>query len=187
MQASGVLKTIAVSLSKIANDIRLLASGPRFGYGEISLPSLQPGSSIMPGKINPVLPEVVVQVAAQVMGNDLAVSLGGAGGYFELNTMMPLIARNLLESIGILASSTRQFAERCVKGIKPNPEKAASTVEGNLSLATFLAPVIGYDQAAALAHEALESGGNVRDLALQKKLLEPDKLEELLSNLAQED
>jgi fumarate hydratase class II len=186
VQASGALKTIAISLAKVANDLRLLASGPRFGYGEINLPVLQPGSSIMPGKINPVIPEVVVQVSAQVMGNDLAISLGGLGGYFELNTMMPLIARNLLESIDLLAAASEQFAQNCISGITPNVEKAASTVEGNLSLATFLAPAIGYDKAAELAHQVLETGRTVRELALEQNLLDEAELDRLLGDPANE-
>ena len=186
VMASGALKAIAVSLHKIANDIRFLASGPRFGLGELVLPTVQPGSSIMPGKVNPVICEAVIQASAQVMANDAAVMLGGAGGYFELNTMMPLIARNLLESIGLLAASAKTLAERCVDGLKVDEEHARSTVEGNLSLATFLAPAIGYDKAAALAHEAHQTGRNVRELALEKNLLPEDELERLLSNLTGE-
>lgn len=180
---SGALRGLAVSLTKIANDIRWLASGPRMGLGEISIPSLQPGSSIMPGKINPVVPEAVIQAAAQVTGNDLTIALGGQGGYFELNTMQPLIAYNLLQSIELMSGAALTFAEKCIDGIEPDLERTAASLEGNLSLVTFLAPAIGYDQAAALAHEAHEEGKNIRELALEKGLLSEEELDGLLKNL----
>ena len=153
-EASGALKSLAVSLSKIANDIRWLASGPRCGLGEINLPSLQPGSSIMPGKVNPVIPEVVIQVAAQVIGNDAAISLGCQGGYFELNTMLPLIAHNLLQSISLLTSAATLFADKCIDGISANAERCAANIERSLALATYLVPLIGYDRASEIAKEA---------------------------------
>ncbi len=180
VEASGALKTLAVALIKIANDIRWLASGPRCGLGEISLPATQPGSSIMPGKINPVICESVLQVAAQTIGNDAAVTLGGLYGNFELNVMMPLIARNLLESIEILAGVSRIFKEKCIDGIQPNRAQCESTIERGLMLSTSFAPVIGYDQAAALAKEAYQSGKTIREVALSKKVLPPEKIAEIL-------
>ncbi|MEK7315281.1 MAG: class II fumarate hydratase, partial [Candidatus Eisenbacteria bacterium] len=148
VEASGALRTIAVSLTKIANDLRWLASGPRCGLGEISLPSLQPGSSIMPGKVNPVIPEMTLMVAAQVMGNDLTIGVAGASGNFELNVMMPVIAYNLLQSIEILTSAARLLAERCVAGVTANRERCEELVEKSLAMVTALAPKIGYDAAA---------------------------------------
>lgn len=167
--ASGGLRTIAVSLSKIANDLRWLASGPRCGLGEITLPSLQPGSSIMPGKINPVIPEAVIQVAAQVIGNDAAIMLGGLGGSFELNTMMPLIAYNLLQSIELLANVVETFSEKCVRGTTANRGNCAGNIQKSLALATYLVPHIGYDQAAAVAKSAYESGKTVKEVLLAEK------------------
>lgn len=169
--ASGALKGAAVGLTKIANDLRWLASGPRCGLGEITLPSLQPGSSIMPGKINPVIPEVVIQAAAQVVGNDAAVTLGGQFGAFELNTMLPLIAHNLLQSIELLGNSARLFAERCIDGIEANRERCRTSIEQSLALATYLAPVIGYDEASAVSREAFATGRTIRELVLEKGLL----------------
>ena len=182
VEASGVLKTDAVSLMKIANDIRWLASGPRCGIGEIMIPDLQPGSSIMPGKVNPVLPEVMMQVAAQVIGNDAAITIGGQGGNFELNTMLPLIAYNLLQSIGILAAAVNAFAEKCVDGIIANKEKCASTVDKSIALVTPLVPVIGYDTAAAIAKEARETGKTIREVALQNRILSEKELDRLLAD-----
>jgi fumarate hydratase class II len=167
---SGALKSLAVSLVKIANDIRLLASGPRCGLGEITLPSLQPGSSIMPGKINPVIPESVIQVAAQVMGNDTAVMLGGQWGYFELNTMLPLIAHNLLQSIELLSTSSKLFAEKCINDITANAENCAENIEKSLAMATYLVPHIGYDRAALIAKKAFETGKTVREIAKEEGL-----------------
>jgi fumarate hydratase, class II len=170
VEASGTLKTIAVSLIKIANDIRWLASGPRCGLGEIHLPELQPGSSIMPGKINPVIPEVVVQVAAQVIGNDATITFCGQGGHFQLNAMMPVMAYSLMQSISLLSAATTAFAEKCIDGIRPNPAVCRANVDKSLYLATVLAPIIGYDRAAALAAKAYETGKSIREVAE----LEPD-------------
>ena len=165
VELSGALKTVAVSLTKIANDIRLMGSGPRAGLAEIFLPELQKGSSIMPGKVNPVLPEVVTQVAAQVIGNDAAITVGGMQGHFELNVFIPLMARNLLDSIGLLASASRLFAERCVDGIEANRELCERYAELTLSAATALNPYIGYDKAAEIVKEAASSGRSLRDVA----------------------
>ncbi len=165
VELSGALKTVAVSLTKIANDIRLMGSGPRAGLAEIFLPELQKGSSIMPGKVNPVLPEVVTQVAAQVIGNDAAITVGGMQGHFELNVFIPLMARNLLDSIGLLASASRLFAERCVDGIEANRELCERYAELTLSAATALNPYIGYDKAAEIVKEAASSGRPLRDVA----------------------
>src|SRR5688572_10019724 len=158
VEASGVLKTIAVGLSKIANDIRWLASGPRCGIGEISLPETQPGSSIMPGKVNPVIAESVLMVAAQVIGNDLAVTIGGQAGVFELNVMMPVMAHNVLESIRLLAASANNLTDRCVDGIEANEERCKEMIEKSLAMCTALAPVIGYDAAAGIAKESYKTG-----------------------------
>jgi fumarate hydratase class II len=179
VEASGALKTVAVSLMKIANDIRWLSSGPRCGIGEIVLPDLQPGSSIMPGKVNPVLPEVMLQVATQVIGNDTAITIGGQAGNFELNTMLPLIAYNLLQSIEILASAVKVFTEKCVAGITANKEKCVSTVDKSIALVTPLVPIIGYDKAAAIAKEARETGKTIRDIALENKILPEAELDKL--------
>ncbi len=165
VETSGALKTVAVSLTKIANDLRLMGSGPRAGLAEIFLPELQKGSSIMPGKVNPVLPEVVTQVAAQVIGNDAAITVGGMQGHFELNVFVPLMARNLLDSIGLLASSTRLFAEKCIDGIEANREVCERFAELTLSAATALNPYIGYDKAAEIVKEAAASGRPLRDVA----------------------
>ena len=153
VETSGELKTIAISLHKIANDIRFIASGPRAGLGEINLPEVQPGSSIMPGKINPVISESVIQVVAQVVGNDVSVTLAGQGGYFELNTMMPVAAHNILKAISLLATSAHNFADQCVKGITAT-SVGPEMVEKGLMLGTALAPAIGYDAAAALSKDA---------------------------------
>jgi fumarate hydratase class II len=167
---------------KIANDIRWIASGPRCGIGEILLPDLQPGSSIMPGNINPVMPEVLMQVAAQVIGNDTAITIGGQAGNFELNTMLPLIAYNLLQSIEILSSAVKVFTEKCVNDITANKEKCASTVDKSIALVTPLVPIIGYDRAAAIAKEARETGKTIREIALEKKILQEEEIEKLLKN-----
>ena len=165
VEASGALKTVAVSLTKIANDIRLMGSGPRAGLAEIALPELQKGSSIMPGKVNPVIPEVVTQVSAQVIGNDAAITVGGLQGHFELNVFVPMIARNLLGSIGLLASASRLFAEKCVDGIEPNRETLERYAELTLSAATALNPYIGYDRATEIVKEAAASGRSLREVA----------------------
>jgi fumarate hydratase class II len=183
VEASGAVKTVAVSLTKIANDIRWLASGPRCGLGEINIPSLQPGSSIMPGKVNPVIPEVVVQVAAQVIGNDATITLGGQSGVFELNVMLPVIAYNLLESIDLLAVATVRFKEKCVDGITANEEKCRSTIEQSLALATALVPVIGYEKAAAVAQEAFRTGKTVRQTALEENVLPEEELNEIFDRM----
>jgi fumarate hydratase class II len=165
VEASGALKTVAVSLTKIANDLRLLASGPRAGLAEITLPELQKGSSIMPGKVNPVIPEVVTQVSAQVIGNDTAITVGGLQGHLELNVFVPLIARNLLDSIRLLAAGARLLAEKCVDGIEANREQAERYAELTLSAATALNPYIGYDKATEIVKEAAASGRPLRDVA----------------------
>jgi fumarate hydratase, class II len=165
VEVSGALKTVAVSLTKIANDLRLMASGPRTGLAEIRLPELQKGSSIMPGKVNPVIPEVVTQVSAQAIGNDAAVTVGAMQGHFELNVFIPVIARNLLESVRLLASASRLFAERCVDGIEANREACERYAELTLSAATALNPYIGYDLATEIVEEAAASGRPLRDVA----------------------
>jgi fumarate hydratase, class II len=165
VEASGALKVVAVSLTKIANDIRLMGSGPRAGLAEIRLPELQKGSSIMPGKVNPVIPEVVTQVAAQVIGNDAAVTAGGMQGHFELNVFVPLIARNLIESIKLLASAARLFDEKCVRGIEANRENLERYAELTLSAATALNPYVGYDKASEIVKEAAASGRSLREVA----------------------
>ena len=165
VEASGALKVVAVSLTKIANDLRLMGSGPRAGLAEIFLPELQKGSSIMPGKVNPVIPEVVTQVAAQVIGNDTAITVGGMGGHFELNVYIPLMARNLLDSIGLLASASRLLAEKCVDGIEANRERNEQYAESTLAAATALNPYIGYDKVAEIVQEAMSSGRPLREVA----------------------
>jgi fumarate hydratase, class II len=177
---SGALKTCAVALTKIANDIRWLGSGPRGGLGEIRLPELQPGSSIMPGKVNPVIPESLLMICAQVMGHDAAITWGCASGNFELNAMMPVIAYDLLDSIELLSAGVRNFTQRCVKGIEANREKAGALVEQSLAMATALTPEIGYERAAAIAKEAYETGRTVREIALEKSGLPQQKIAELL-------
>jgi fumarate hydratase class II len=168
VEASGALKAVAVSLTKIANDIRYLGSGPRAGLGEIRLPELQKGSSIMPGKVNPVIPEVVTQVAAQVIGNDTAITVGGLQGHFELNVFVPLLARNILDSIKLLASASRLFSEKCVDGIEANRETAARYAELTLSAATALNPFIGYDLGAEIVKVAAATGRSLREVAREK-------------------
>jgi fumarate hydratase class II len=168
VEVSGALKTLAVSLTKVANDIRYLGSGPRAGLAEISLPELQKGSSIMPGKVNPVIPEVVTQVAAQVMGNDTAIAVGGMQGHFELNVFVPLLARNVLDSVRLLASACRLFAEKCVDGIVANRENCERYAELTLSAATALNPHIGYDRATEIVKEAAASGRSLREVARDK-------------------
>jgi len=180
VHAHGALNTLAVSLTKISNDLRLMGSGPRAGIAEISLPAIQPGSSIMPGKVNPVIPEAVTMVAAQVMGNQTTVTVGGMGGYFELNVMMPIIAYGVLQSISLLSAASRVLADRCVDGITVNEERCSELLEGNLSLATALAPKIGYDTAASIAKEAFARGLTARAVAMQKNLMTADELDALL-------
>jgi fumarate hydratase class II len=180
VECSGALKTVAVSLTKIANDVRWLASGPRCGIGEIEIPSLQPGSSIMPGKVNPVIPESVLMVSAQVVGNDATIALAGMSGNFELNVMMPVIAYDLLQSIEILANVSRLFADRCIAGLEARRERAAQLVEESLAMVTSLAPRIGYDAAAEIAKESWKTGRTVRELARERRLLPEDELERAL-------
>ena len=176
VNVSGALKTVAVSLFKIANDLRWLSSGPRTGIAEITLPSLQPGSSIMPGKVNPVISEMVMQVAAQVIGNDAAVTWGGANGNFELNVMMPLMAHNVLESIDLLASASNVMREKMVDGIVADGERAQWLLEQNVIIITALVPVIGYDKSAEVAKKAFAEGRGVRDVALEMGVLPEDEL-----------
>jgi fumarate hydratase class II len=168
VELSGALKVIAVSLTKIANDLALMGSGPRAGIGELLLPELQKGSSIMPGKVNPVIPEVVLQVSAQVIGNDTAITIGGLEGNFELNVRVPLIARNLLQSIGLLAATAKIFAEKCVDGIQANEDGAHHSAESTLAAATALNPHIGYDKATEIVKEAAASGRMLREVAYEK-------------------
>jgi len=168
VEASGALRTVAVSLTKIANDVRLMGSGPRAGLAEIRLPELQKGSSIMPGKVNPVIPEVVTQVSAQVVGNDAAIAVGAMQGHFELNVFIPMMARNLLDSVRLLASASRLFAEKCVDGIEANRENCERYAELTLSAATALNPHIGYDLASEIVKEAASSGRSLRDVARDK-------------------
>jgi fumarate hydratase class II len=180
VMASGALKTVAVSMFKIANDIRFLGSGPTSGIAEIRIPSLQPGSSIMPGKVNPVMSEMMMQVSAQVIGNDAAVTWGGANGNFELNVMMPVIAHNLLESIRLLANASQVFADRCVAGIEANEQRARELVEKNAIIVTALNPHIGYDNGARIAKEAVATGRSVRELVLEAGLLSAEELDAAL-------
>jgi len=183
VEASGVVRTIAVSLTKIANDIRWLGSGPRCGIGELKLPAVQPGSSIMPGKVNPVICEAVIMTCCQVLGNDHAIALGGLGGIgslLELNVAMPMMAANMLDSISLLANACDMFREKLLAGLEPDAERCAALIEGSLAMCTSLVPEIGYDKAAALAYEAFREGKTVRELALEQKLLPPERLNELL-------
>jgi len=182
VEASGTLKTVAVSLAKIANDIRWLGSGPRCGIGEIRLPSLQPGSSIMPGKVNPVIPEAVLQVAAQVAGSDTTITLCGQGGNFELNTMMPLIAHHLLQSIGLLTDAAVALADKCITGIAANREACAAFIERSLALVTGLVPRIGYDRAAEVALKAYATGRTVREVLSEENLLPKEDIDALLTS-----
>jgi fumarate hydratase class II len=167
VELSGALKTVAVSCTKLANDIRWMGSGPRAGLAEVFLPELQKGSSIMPGKVNPVMCEVLTQVSAQVIGNDAAITVGGLSGAFELNVYIPLIARNLLQSITYLAAASRAFAEKCVDGITANAERLLAVAESNLVLVTALNPVVGYDEGAEIAKEAAATGRSLREVALE--------------------
>ncbi len=178
---SGVLKRIATKLSKIANDLRLLSSGPRGGIGEIALPAVQPGSSIMPGKVNPVIPEVVNQVCFQVIGNDLAITLAAEGGQLQLNAFEPLIAHNIHASLMLLTNAITVFRERCVDGLTPRPADCARHLEASVGAVTALVPMIGYEAAASLAHEALASGRTIRALAREKFSLSDAVLDDLLN------
>jgi fumarate hydratase class II len=183
VEAHAHLKTIAVSLTKIANDIRWLGSGPRCGLFELSLPATQPGSSIMPGKVNPVICESVMMVACQVIGNDAAITtagLGGIGSLLELNVAMPVMSERLVESIQLLANASKMFCEKCLDGLLLNEAEATGTVEKSLMMCTALAPVIGYDNAAKVAKEAFKSGETVREYVLRNKMIEPKRLAKLL-------
>jgi fumarate hydratase class II len=176
VQTSGLLKTIAVSLFKIANDIRWLSSGPRCGIGEIQLPATQPGSSIMPGKVNPVMCEALMQVCTQVIGNDSVITWGGANGNLELNVMMPVMAHNLLESLRLLTNAINVFRERCVEGIEANVERCNELVELSMSMVTSLAPIIGYDRAAQIAKESASTCRTVRQICTEWGVLPEDQL-----------
>ena len=176
---SGVLKTIAASLTKIANDIRWLSSGPRAGLGEINLPAVQPGSSIMPGKVNPVIPEAVLQVAAQVIGNDATITTAAAGGNFELNTMLPVIAFNLIQSLEILAKASEIFVEKCIKGITANNERCSSYVENSLDIAVKLIPYIGYDKSSEIAKKAYEEGKTIKQVVIDANILSEEQISEI--------
>jgi fumarate hydratase class II len=180
VEASGQLKTIAVGLFKIANDIRWLGSGPRCGIGEIQLPATQPGSSIMPGKVNPVMCEAMMMVCAQVVGNDTTISWAGANGNFELNVMMPVMAHNLLESIRLLTNVVDVFCDKCVRGIVANEERCRELIELSMAMVTSLAPTIGYDRAAEIAKESAKTGRTVREIAREKKVLPEKELERAL-------
>ncbi|MEI9895394.1 MAG: lyase family protein [Chthoniobacter sp.] len=180
VQASGQLKTIAVSLFKIANDLRWLSSGPRCGIGEIRLPETQPGSSIMPGKVNPVICESVMQVCARVIGNDATVTWAAANGNFELNVMMPVLADAILESIKLLANVSNVFREKCVDGIQANVARCNELVEYSMAMVTSLAPIIGYDKAAEIAKESAKTGKTVREICREKQILPEDELAKAL-------
>ncbi len=183
VEASGVLRVVAASMMKIGNDLRWMGSGPRAGLAELKLPELQPGSSIMPGKVNPVIPEVVTQVAAQVYGNDHTVALCGAMGNFELNVFMPLIARNLLESISLLSAAARLLVDRCIEGLEPDVERARALAEQTFPIVTALVPKIGYDEAAAISKEAFASGRSIREVALERGSMAADELDAALDLL----
>ena len=180
VMASGVLKTVAVSLFKIANDIRFLGSGPTSGIAEIKIPDLQPGSSIMPGKVNPVMSEMAMQVAAQIVGNDSTITWSGANGNFELNVMMPVMAHNLLESVSLLANAARTFASRCVDGIEVNQDRVRELLERNAVIVTALNPHIGYDNGARIVKEAAATGRSVRELVLEAGLMTAEELDAAL-------
>ncbi|MDQ1521213.1 MAG: fumarate hydratase, class [Actinomycetota bacterium] len=180
VECSGQLRTVAVSLVKIANDLRWMGSGPRAGLGEIRLPDLQPGSSIMPGKVNPVIPEAVTQVGAQVIGNDTAVAFGGAQGNFELNVYMPMMARNVLESIRLLTNVSWAFADKCIAGIEANEERMKQYAESSPSIGTSLNPYIGYETASEIVKESMKTGKSVRDIVLARGLMTDDELDRAL-------
>jgi fumarate hydratase class II len=180
VETSGALKALAVSLIKIANDIRWLGSGPRCGLGELRLPPTQPGSSIMPGKVNPVMCEMVIQVGAQVLGDDATITFAGTYGAFELNTMLPVAAYNLLQAIELLTTASRTFARRCVVGLEADVEKCRDNIEKSLAMCTALAPVIGYDKAAKIAKVAYDTNRTVREVAREMSGLDEKRLNELL-------
>ncbi len=178
VELSGQLRTVAVGLTKIVNDLRWMASGPRTGLGEINLPDLQPGSSIMPGKVNPVIPEVVAMVAAQVVGNDATVAMAGASGNFELNVMLPVIARNLLESVRLLANASRLLADRTVDGITANVERARGYAESSPSVVTPLNRYLGYEEAARVVKQSLAESKTIRQVVLERGCVERGLLTE---------
>ncbi|MDX8404234.1 MAG: class II fumarate hydratase [Mariprofundaceae bacterium] len=180
VELSGQLRTVAVSLIKIANDVRLLNAGPRCGIGEITVPAVQPGSSIMPGKVNPVIAESMAQVCAKVIGNDAAIAFGGTSGMLDLNVMLPVIAHNLLESEVILANASRMFADKCIAGLEASREKCEQQIEWSMSMVTSLAPVIGYDRASEIAKQAVSEGKTVRQVCLDEHVMSEDKLNRLL-------
>jgi len=180
VELSGALKSLAVSLFKIANDIRWMGSGPISGLNELKIPALQPGSSIMPGKVNPVIPEMMMQVSAQVIGNDTAITFAAANGNFELNTMLPVMAHNVLESIAILSTSTKVFGEKLIKGLEPNTEKLEGNIQKNSILVTALVPKLGYDTAAEVAKEAMSKDKTIKEVLLEKELLSEAEIDELL-------
>jgi fumarate hydratase class II len=183
VETSGHLKTVAVSLSKIANDIRLMGMGPRCGIGELVLPAVQPGSSIMPGKVNPVIAEAVIMVCCQVIGNDAAITIGGLGGVgslLDLNVAMPMMAANLLDSIHLLTHACEVFTDNLLAKLEPDAKRCAELIEGSLAMCTSLVPVIGYDKAAALAKQAFKEGKTVRQLALEQRILPAEELKKLL-------
>ncbi len=179
-----MLRTIAVSLYKIANDLRWMGSGPRTGLMEIHIPDLQPGSSIMPGKVNPVVPEAVCQVVAQVIGNDAAVAFGGSAGTFELNVMLPVIARNLLESIRLLSSVSRTFADKCISGIEANVEQCLTYALSSPSVGTALNPYIGYDEAGKVIKQSLKENKTLKEVVLERGLLTEAEVDKALDVMA---
>jgi fumarate hydratase class II len=180
VEVSGVLRTIAVSLYKIANDLRWMGSGPRTGLAEIRIPDLQPGSSIMPGKVNPVIPEAVCQVVAQVIGNDAAVAFGGTAGNFELNVMLPVIGRNLLESIRLLSSVIRVFADKCIAGLEADVERCRTYALSSPSIGTALNPYIGYEEAAKVIKASMAEGKDLRTIVLERGLLSEEEVDKAL-------
>ena len=182
LEVSSALRGLAVSLSKIANDIRFLGSGPRAGIGELNIPAVQPGSSIMPGKVNPVICESLIQVCAQVIGNDLAISMGAQGSYFELNVMMPMIASNILESISILSNAIDSFNDNLLVDLEANKEVCSGYIEGSLAMCTSLVPVIGYDKSAEIAYKAYKENKTVREVVLEEKILSDEEVEKLLNH-----
>ena len=182
LQVSGAIRGLAVSLSKIANDIRLLGSGPRAGIGELNIPAVQPGSSIMPGKVNPVICESLIQISAQVIGNDQAVCLGAQGSFFELNVMMPMIASNILESIEIISNGIRMFNKKLIKDLKANQNVCSGYIEGSLAMCTSLVPVIGYDKSAEIAYKAFKQNKTVREIVLEENILEKKEVDKLLDH-----
>ena len=180
VQLSGVLKRVAVKLSKICNDLRLLSSGPRAGLNEINLPRMAPGSSIMPGKVNPIIPEVVNQVAFQVIGNDVAITMAAEAGQLELNVMEPVIAYNLFLSIDILVRACHTLGERCIRGITANREVCRANVEDSIGLVTALNPILGYEKSSEIANEAFQTGGSVYEIVLEKGYLSQEELDDYL-------